>query len=55
MTITDNEAAPALSVADVTATEGPGATAVFTVSVSPVRGQPITVVSAQNPPVSIEY
>ena len=43
VTVTENEAAPALSIDDVTVTEGPGATAVFTVSVSPVSAQPVTV------------
>ncbi len=43
VTITDNEAVPALSINDVTVTEGVGATAVFTVSVSPVSAQAVTV------------
>ncbi len=43
VTITDNEAVPALSIDDVTATEGLGATAVFTVSITPVSGAAVTV------------
>jgi hypothetical protein len=46
LTLTENEAVPSLSVADVTVAEGPGVSAAFAVTLSAVCGQAVTVAYA---------